>query len=92
MTDSLALLLSWKQPAHQHPLVPPVRRIFSLLLYARCSPPDGIRFLPQEEDTIAEIHAEIKGPGERGTIEVRTADLSSGNPRVNYPYSSTVVL
>lgn len=26
------------------------------------NPPDGIRFLPQEEDTIAEIHAEIKGP------------------------------
>lgn len=28
------------------------------------NPPDGIRFLPQEEETIAEIHAEIKGPAE----------------------------
>ncbi|CAM9474162.1 unnamed protein product [Choristocarpus tenellus] len=26
------------------------------------SPPDGIRFLPQEEDSIAEIHVEIMGP------------------------------
>ncbi|CAM9789536.1 unnamed protein product [Discosporangium mesarthrocarpum] len=26
------------------------------------NPPDGIRFLPQEEDSIAEIHVEIMGP------------------------------
>lgn len=32
-------------------------------VFVCCSPPDGIRFLPQEEETIAEIHAEIKGPG-----------------------------
>ncbi|CAM9871639.1 unnamed protein product, partial [Sphacelaria rigidula] len=31
-------------------------------VFVCCSPPDGIRFLPQEEETIAEIHAEIKGP------------------------------
>ena len=30
------------------------------------SPPEGITFVPNEEETLMEIHAEIQGPGEGG--------------------------
>lgn len=48
------------------------------------SPPDGIRFLPQEEDTIAEIHAEIKGPGEYLVASPVTMHMKN---IVHHPYN-----
>ena len=44
------------------------------------APPEGIKHRPTDEDSLAEIHAEIEGPGESRAARAREPGTARGAP------------